>query len=189
MGLPSLLSPPSSPSPTAYKFVKPDFDEDEDKEAAVSDTERLSVFYANATYDSYGIPSSAQCIYKNGDAWPVCTGPESQRIIREARSVYGHPTQVTWRELGECVHTLLDNKEVCWTVGKMTFCLLLIWIGVKPKSLAYELANTVAEAVTFLLTEAGFSGFEVTRSVDGPKMLSFNKCPTSPHPTGPNKVM
>ena len=89
----------------------------------------------------------------------------------------------------ECVHTLLDDKEVHWTTGKMTFCLLLIWISVEPKSLAYELANTVAEAVTFLLTEADFSSFEVTCSVVGPKMLSFNKCPTSPHPTGPNKVM
>ena len=95
-----------------------------------------------------------------------------------------------WRELGERVHTLLDDKEVCWTsldplafaeVGKTMFSPLLIWIGVEPKSLAYKLANMAAEAVTFLLTEAGFSGFEigfrvsvVTCSVAGPKMLSFD---------------
>jgi hypothetical protein len=174
--------------PTAYKFAKLSFDED--KETAVSDAERLSAFYANAAYDFYGTPSGALCVYKNGDAWPVRTGPESQRIIREARGVYGHPMQATWRELGERVHTLLDDKEVRWTsidplafaeAGKTTFSPLLIWIGVEPKSLAYELANTAAEAVTFLLTEAGFSGFEigfresvVTRSVAGPKMLSFD---------------
>jgi hypothetical protein len=147
-------------SPTAYKFSKLSFNED--KEAAVSDAERLSAFYANAIYDFYGTPSGAQCVYKNGDAWPIRTGPESQWIIREAHGIYGHPMQATWRELGERVHTLLHNKEVRWTsmdplafaeAGKTMFSPLLIWIGVEPKSLAYELANTVAEAVTFLLTE------------------------------------
>ena len=45
----------------------------------------------------------------------------------------------------------------------------------------YKLANMAAEAVTFLLTEAGFSGFEigfcvsvVTCSIAGPEMLSFD---------------
>ncbi|KAI6163349.1 hypothetical protein EDD17DRAFT_1776098 [Pisolithus thermaeus] len=143
-----------------------------------------------AAYDFYGTPSGALCIYKNGDAWPIRTGPESQRIIREARGVHGHPMQATWCELGEHVYTLLDDQGVRWTsidplafaeAGKKTFSPLLIWIGVEPESLTYELANTAAEAITFLLTEAGFSGFEigfresvVTRSVAGPKMLSFD---------------
>jgi hypothetical protein len=50
----------------------------------MSDMERLSVFYANLGYDFYGTPSGALCVYKNGDAWPVGTGLESQRIIRLA---------------------------------------------------------------------------------------------------------
>ncbi|KAI6100522.1 hypothetical protein F5141DRAFT_1009288, partial [Pisolithus sp. B1] len=177
-----------SVSPTAYDFAKLSLDED--KEAVISAVARLSVFYARAAYDFYGTPSGALCVYKNGDAWPVRTGPESQRIIREARGVHGHPMQATWCELGERVYTLLDDKRVRWTsidplafaeVGKKTFSPLLIWIGVEPESLTYELANTVAEAITFLLTEAGFSGFEigfresiVTRSIAGPKMLSFD---------------
>jgi hypothetical protein len=52
--------------------------------------------------------------------------------------------------------------------------------SVSSPILAYELANMAAEAVT-LLTEVGFSGFGigfresvVTRSVAGPKMLSFD---------------
>lgn len=61
-------------SPTAYK-----------SKAAASNAERLSAFYANASYDFYGTPSGALCIYKNGDAWPVRPGPESQRIIRGSR--------------------------------------------------------------------------------------------------------
>ncbi|KAI6094909.1 hypothetical protein F5141DRAFT_1191569 [Pisolithus sp. B1] len=177
-----------SVSPTAYDFAKLSLDED--KEAIVSAVARLSVFYARAAYDFYGTPSGALCVYKNGDAWPVRTGPESQRIIREAHGVHGHPMQAAWCELGECVYTLLDDKGVRWTsidplafaeAGKKTFSPLLFWIGVEPESLTYELANTAADAVTFLLTEAGFSGFEigfresvVTRSVAGPKMLSFD---------------
>lgn len=40
---------------------------------------------------------------------------------------------------------------------KTTFSPLLVWIGVKPVSLAYELANTATEAVTFVLTQAGLA--------------------------------
>ncbi|WVN86101.1 uncharacterized protein L203_101260 [Cryptococcus depauperatus CBS 7841] len=89
--------------------------------------------------------------------------------------------QAVWCELGERVWVLLDDHKVRWTsidvvafaeAGKRTFSLPLIWIGVEPGSLAYELANTAAEAVHFLLTEAGFRESVITRSVDGPKMLS-----------------
>ncbi|EIW51600.1 uncharacterized protein TRAVEDRAFT_54355 [Trametes versicolor FP-101664 SS1] len=187
----SFRSPTStlvSLSPTDCKFAKLSFGENE--EDVVSDAERLSAFYGNAINDFYGTPSGALCVYKSGDAWPVRTGPESQRIIREARAVHGHPMQATWPALGEGVYKLLDDKMVRWTsidplafaeAGKGTFSPLLIWIGVEPTSLTFELANTAAEAVTFLLAEAGFSGIEigfresvVTRSTAGPKMLSFD---------------
>ncbi|KAI6098074.1 hypothetical protein EDD16DRAFT_1718740 [Pisolithus croceorrhizus] len=155
-----------SVSPTAYDFDKLSLDED--KEAIISAVARLSVFYARAAYDFYGTPSGALCVYKNGDAWPVRTGPESQRIIREARGVHGGSLDI-------------DRPLAFAEAGKKTFSPLLIWIGVELESLTYELANTAADAVTFLLTEAGFSGFEigfresvVTRSVAGPKMLSFD---------------
>ncbi|KAG8817317.1 hypothetical protein FRC19_011436 [Serendipita sp. 401] len=178
----------SSSHSSTYKLVELNLDKD--KEAVVSDAERLSVFYANAAYDFYGTPSGALCVYKNGNAWPVRTGLESQRIIREASGVHGHPMQVTWFELGKRVYTLLDDMNVPWTsidplafaeAGKIRFSNLLIWIGVETKSLIYELANTAAAAVTNLLTQAGFSDFEVgfresvvTRSFACPKMLSFD---------------
>ena len=174
-------------SPTAYKFADLSLDDDEE---SVSDMHRLSAFYPNAGYDFYGTPSGALCVYKNGQAWPVRTGLESQRIIREARGVHGHPMQSTWPELGRSVCDLLDDKDVLWTsmdclafaeAGKEKFSPLLIWIGVEPKSLAYELANTVAYAITYLINQAGFSDFEigfresvVTHS-RGPKMLSFDR--------------
>jgi hypothetical protein len=95
--------------------------------------------------------------------------------------------QAVWHDLGKRVYTLLDDMKVRWTsidpvafaeAGKKTFSPLLIWIGVEPASLAYEPANTAAEAVSSLLTQAGFRDFEigfresvVTRSA---KMLSFD---------------
>ncbi|KAH7883332.1 hypothetical protein F5I97DRAFT_1980926 [Phlebopus sp. FC_14] len=133
-------------SSTAYKFAK--FIHDEENEVAISDLKRLAAFYPNATCDFYGTPSSVLCIYKTGAVWPVRTGPESQRIIREARGT--------------------------------RFSELLIWIGVKPGSLEYNVANYAADAVTYFLDTAGFTDFEIgfresimTRSVSGPKMLSF----------------
>ncbi|KAJ4501282.1 hypothetical protein C8R41DRAFT_892481 [Lentinula lateritia] len=136
------------------------------------------------------IPSAALCVYKSGSAWPVRTGPEAQRIIREARGVHGHPIQPVWLELGQRVYKLLDEMGVRWTsidplafaeAGKKSFSPLLLWIGVVPGSLQYKLANTAAEAVTKLISDAGFSGVEigfresiVTPSLAGPKMLSFD---------------
>ncbi|KAI6023579.1 hypothetical protein BKA83DRAFT_4261450 [Pisolithus microcarpus] len=175
-------------SHTAYDFTQ--LDAEEARAGIFSDGKCLVPFYPNAANDFYGTPSGALCIYKSGDAWPVRTGPESWRFIREARSVHGHPLQPVWCEVGERIYTLLDSKGVRWTsidpvifadAGEERFSPLLIWIGVEPKSLPYELANTAAEAVSFLLAEAGFSGIEigfresvVTRSVAGPKMLPFN---------------
>ena len=74
------------------------------------------------------------------------------------------------RELGERVYALLDDKGARWTsidslafaeAGEPTFSPLLIWIGVEPKSLTYEPANTKAEAVTSSLVQVGFNGFEI----------------------------
>ena len=103
-------------SPIAYKFSKLSFDED--KEAAISDMECLSAFYTNAIYDFYGTPSGALCIYKNGDAWPIRTGPESQWIIREACGVYGvssvsvsTPCLTTRRFVGPCWTPLLSQRR------------------------------------------------------------------------------
>ncbi|KDQ53029.1 hypothetical protein JAAARDRAFT_61589 [Jaapia argillacea MUCL 33604] len=173
-------------SPTAYKFAGLRLDDDEE---SVSDADRLSAFYPNAGYDFYGTRSGALCVYKTGLAWPVRTGPESQRIIREARGVHGHPMQPTWPELGRRVCDMLDGKNVLWAsmdclafaeAGQKRFSPLLIWIGVEPKSLSYELANTVADAITYFINVAGFSGFEigfresVVSHSRGPKMLSFD---------------
>jgi len=142
------VSPTITVVASAYKFADLSLD-DEDK--PISDAERLSIFYPHAAYDFYGTPSGALCVYKTGQAWPVRTGPESQRIIREARGVHGHPLQPAWPELGRKVCDMLSSHGLDWTsmdclgfaeAGQPRFSPLLIWIGVEPKSLAFEVANT-----------------------------------------------
>ncbi|KAJ3821991.1 hypothetical protein F5880DRAFT_1578098 [Lentinula raphanica] len=105
---------------------------------------RLSAFYPNAAYDFYGTPSSPLCVYKSGDPWPVRTGLEAQRIIREARLVrHDHPQiQALWPAIGEPLYKLLDSKNIRWTSidpvafadarNPKPFCPLLFWIGVEP---------------------------------------------------------
>jgi hypothetical protein len=162
----------------------------DDDEDPVSELDRLSAFYPNADYDFFGTPSSARSIYKSGEAWPVRTGPESQRIIREARGVHNHPMQTFWSATGgNSVCDILDDKGVIWTsvdcvifadAGQTKFSPLLIWIGIEPKSLSYELANMVADTITYFLSQAGFSDFEIgfresiVTLFSGPKLLSFN---------------
>ncbi|KAI9444651.1 hypothetical protein H4582DRAFT_1805907 [Lactarius indigo] len=74
--------------------------------------DHLSAFYLNAGYDFYGTPSGTLCVYKNGQAWPIHTGPELQRIIQEAHSVHSHIMQPTWPKLGRCICDLLDNNVI-----------------------------------------------------------------------------
>ncbi|KAJ3727086.1 hypothetical protein C8R42DRAFT_717906 [Lentinula raphanica] len=160
-------------------------------EAWVSDVERLSAFYPNAAYDFYGTPGNPLCVYKSGNPWPVRSGPESQRIIREARSVTStHRITENWLDIGNDICTLLDDKKVRWTSvdpvsfadkGKEPFCQLLLWIGVEPASLSYEDAKNAADAIERLLSVNGFPSIQiafresiVTRSVSGPRMLNLD---------------
>ncbi|KAJ3825589.1 hypothetical protein F5880DRAFT_1610980 [Lentinula raphanica] len=176
---------PSAVAPNSSSDV-PSADDD----ASGSNMKSHSVFYPNAASDFYGTPSRPLCVYKSGDLWPVHTGLESERIIREARPVYDHPMQDNWPEIGERLYTLLDDNEIRWTsidplafaeAGEEPFCPLLLWIGVEPASLGSEDAQTVAEAATFLLASFGFQGIEigfresvVTRSQFSSKMLSYD---------------
>lgn len=152
---------------------------------------RLINCYPAAYKDFYGLPSRPPCVYKSGPAWRENHGPEPYRIIREARPVHDHPIAGKWRDIGTRIYQFLDSKGVMWTsidpvgfaeVGEMKpFCALLMWIGVKPKSLRYSAAVAAAEAIKKILAEAGFPEIEaafresvVTRSAaQSPKLLSF----------------
>ncbi|KAI9442962.1 hypothetical protein H4582DRAFT_1921557 [Lactarius indigo] len=162
------------------------------EDIVVSDPSRLTNYYPAAYKDFYGLPSNPPCVYKSGPAWCERTGPESHRIIREARPVYDHPIADQWHAIGTSIYQLLDSQAIKWTSidpvafaeqGQVKpFCPLLVWIGVYPESLLYHAAMAAAEALKKILAQAGFPEIEVafresvvTRSVaPGPKLLPFN---------------
>ncbi|KAG7451365.1 uncharacterized protein BT62DRAFT_927053 [Guyanagaster necrorhizus] len=169
-------------SPTAYTFGK--------REGG-TDSSHLTDHYPAAYKDFFGMPSGAPCIYKSGPAWPECTGPQTQRFIREARPVYGHPIAGSWLKIGTEISKSLDSRGIMWTsidpvafanAGEKTpFCPLLMWIGVKHKTLPFDVAVAAADAIKVILSLAGFPEIEVafresevTHSVGGPKLLPFN---------------
>ena len=159
-------------------------------DVVISTATRLTDKYPRAYSDFYG--SGTPCVYKTGPEWSVRKGPEAQGIYREARPVYGHPIDSVWVSIGKLMGCDLKSIGVQWTsinplayinAGEAKpFCPLLISVGVKPYSLAYDDAVAAAAVVKNILDKAGFGEIEVafvesvvTRSVAvGPKLLSFN---------------
>ena len=150
---------------------------------------RLTDKYPNAYSDFY--PSRTPCVFKSGPDWPVRNGPQAQGIEREARPVYGHAIGPTWRSIGESIYQYFDSISLEWTsinplayanAGEAKpFCSLILSIGVKPHSLLYDAAVAATAVVKEILSGAGFPDIEVafvesvvTRSVAGPKLLSFD---------------
>ena len=149
----------------------------------------LSDPYPGAFTDFYGLPSNPRCVFKTGDAWPVRTGPEAQRILREARPVCEHPMQARWLAIGQLIYEHLDSRDVEWSsidpvrfaeAGEEEVSVLHLWIGVMPGTLAFEAAKEAAKGCKDTLAREGFPDVEVafresvvTHSV-GPKLLSFD---------------
>jgi len=172
LGNQSPMSPAETPaSPTAYTFGELDLNEgdkgDMVKDIVVPHSSRLTDRYRRslcmrrgdpAAYkDFFGTPSGAPCIYKTDPAWREPTGPQAQRIIREARPVYGHAIGGTWPKIGADIYQLLDSRGVKWisidpvafaeASEKTPFCPLLIWIGVKYETLLFDAAVAAADAI------------------------------------------
>ena len=174
-------------SPTPSTFSNLVLDEDVQDTAAPQS--RLSDSYPAAFTDFYGLPSNPPCIFKTGDAWTVRTGPQAQRILREARPVCDHPMQDRWLDIGKLIYEHLDSHNVEWSsidpvrfaeAGKKEVSALYLWIGVLPGTLAFEAAKAAAEGCKKILAREGFPDIElafresvVTQSV-GPKLLSFD---------------
>ena len=187
VGNQSSLSPTTSlGSSTACTFSKLDLDEGVQDIAAPQS--RLSDSYPAAFTDFYGLHSNPPCIFKTGDAWTVRTGPEAQRILREARPVCDHPMQDRWLDIGKLIYEHLDSHNVEWSsidpvcfaeAGKRDVSALYLWVGVLPGTLGCEAAKAAADGCKKILAQEGFPDVElafresvVTQSV-GPKLLSF----------------
>lgn len=96
--------------------------------------------------------------------------------------------QDRWLEIGQLIYKHLDSRDVEWSsidpvrfaeAGKEEVSVLHLWIGVIPRTLAFEAAKEAAKGCKDILTREGFPDVEVafcdsvvTQSV-GPKLLSF----------------
>ncbi|KAF8894311.1 hypothetical protein CPB85DRAFT_1330186 [Mucidula mucida] len=72
---------------------------------------RLSDSYPTASTDFLAL-SNPRCVFKTGTAWPVRTGPQAQRLLREALPVCDHPMQDRWLEIGQLISEHLDSCGV-----------------------------------------------------------------------------
>lgn len=123
------------------------------------DWSRLTELYPNAITDFYG--SGTPCVFKTGPAWPVASGPNSQKIVRAARPIYDHPIQPTWLKMAWAIVDSLDSLQVKWNaVDPLAYanageaaliCEFVITIAVLPGSLAYDAAVAAADAVNKIL--------------------------------------
>ncbi|KAF8836663.1 hypothetical protein BDN67DRAFT_992059 [Paxillus ammoniavirescens] len=65
--------------------------------------------------DFFGLPSNPLSIYHTGPAWPLPSGPQTQRVPKEARPVCFHAISNVWYELGEKIYTFFDSIDLKWT--------------------------------------------------------------------------
>ncbi|KIJ12044.1 hypothetical protein PAXINDRAFT_163961 [Paxillus involutus ATCC 200175] len=65
--------------------------------------------------DFFGLPSNPLSIYHTGPAWPLPSGPQAQRVPKEARPVCIHAISNVWYELGEKIYTFFDSIDLKWT--------------------------------------------------------------------------
>ena len=175
---------PASPTTTLVPLTSAfsNLDLDESVQDMVDPHARLSDPYPGAFTDFHGLPSNPRCVFKTGDAWSMRTGPEAQRILREARPVCDHPMQDRRLEIGQLIYKHLDSRDVEWSsidpvrfaeAGKEKVSVLHLWIGMMHGTLAVETAKDILAREGFLDVEVAFRESVVTQSV-GPKLLSFD---------------
>ena len=120
-------------------------------------------FEAKSYY--HGLPSQPISVYHTGAPWKRPTGPEAQRVPKEARPICDHPIADVWDKLGPQVFQYLDSVDVKWTTIDVTRFAevgkdagpVFIWVGVKPGSLSRDNAEVAAVGCKKLL-----EGFEIT---------------------------
>ncbi|TDL17861.1 hypothetical protein BD410DRAFT_534844 [Rickenella mellea] len=143
--------------------------------------------YFETHSDYYGFPSNPVSVYHTGDPWKRPTGPEAQRVPKEARPICEHPIADVWHELGQQVYEYLDSVNVTWsTIDPVRFAdvgkdagPLFLWVGVKPGTLSREHAVFAAVGCKKILEKFKITDVEIafreslfTRSA-GPQLLQY----------------
>ncbi|KAI0267791.1 hypothetical protein BC834DRAFT_968701 [Gloeopeniophorella convolvens] len=129
----------------------------------VSD-EEAKLYYA-------GLPSRPVLIARTGSTpWKAPTGLEAYPERKELRVVGEHEINKAWEDdLALKVHAILDAKEVAWTSTDVVRIAhfdepsggVILWIGVMPKSLPYEVGIDAALQCKGLLLEYGIKDVDV----------------------------
>jgi hypothetical protein len=135
--------------------------------------------------DFYGLPSNPTSIFHTGPAWKLPTGPQAQRIPKEARPVCDHAIAPIWHKLGKQIYQHFDSIDLMWTsIDPVCFAEvgglpgpLFLWVGVMPKTLSRGDAEVAAGRCKNILAEYNITDVEVafresifTRHT-GPKLL------------------
>ncbi|KAH8981224.1 hypothetical protein EDB86DRAFT_447202 [Lactarius hatsudake] len=137
-----------------------------------------------------GLPSRPRLIARTGIPWEEPTGPEAYSRLRELRVVGEHEISDVWEDdLALKVHAVLHAKEVDWTstdVVRIRYIDddddpsgdVVLWIGVRPDSLSYNVAIDVALQCKVILLDYGINDVEVEIrqseiicSATGPQLL------------------
>jgi hypothetical protein len=119
--------------------------------------------------DFWGLPSNPVSIYHTGPAWPLPTGPQAQRIPKEARPVCDHAIAPVWHQLGKKIYEYFDSIALKWTsIDPVRFAEekkeagpLFIWVGVLPRSLSLDDARVAARSCKEILKEYEITDVEI----------------------------
>ena len=107
-----------------------------------------------ATLYYAGLPSSPRLLARTSTApWEKPKGPEAYRKLKQLGVVVNHTLNTVWEDnVALKIHACLDEIRVEWTstdvvriseVGASSAPVIL-WVGVKPKSLTGEDASNAA---------------------------------------------
>jgi hypothetical protein len=137
--------------------------------------------------DFFGLPSNPLSVYHTGPAWPLPSGPQAQRVPKEARPVCTHAISSVWHELGEKIYRFFDSIELKWTsIDPVRFAEagkepgpLFLWVGVLPSTLTRNRAKHSAVRCKEILLEYEITDVEIafrestfTRYA-GPQLLNY----------------
>ncbi|KAL5490711.1 hypothetical protein ACEPAI_5545 [Sanghuangporus weigelae] len=137
--------------------------------------------------DFWGLPSNPLSVYHTGLAWPLPTGPEAQRVPKEARPVCTHAIVPVWHQLGERIYKYFDSRELKWTsIDPVRFAEaekepgpLFLWVGVMPGTLSRDDAEDAAVRCKEILLEYKIIDVEIAfresifTRFSGPQLLDY----------------
>ncbi|KDQ61043.1 hypothetical protein JAAARDRAFT_709558 [Jaapia argillacea MUCL 33604] len=127
------------------------------------------MFLGEPHNDFFGLPSNPLSIYHTGPSWPLPSGPQAQRIPKEARPVCIHAISSVWHELGEKTYKFFDSIGLKWTSidpvrfaeGEQEPGPLFLWVGVLPGTLSPDQANGPAARCKEFLSEYAITDVEI----------------------------